>query len=73
MGVKAMKDYLGDGVYAHYHEGSDGITLTTEDGMSVQNEIWLDGYTIKALMRFIERCNRCNRTSSSPDNPETAK
>lgn len=48
------KDYLGDGVYAECK--GHLIILTTEDGIRVTNEIILDQYTLKALLRFIERC-----------------
>jgi hypothetical protein len=47
------KQYLGDGVYICY----DGFhfVLTTENGISVTNKICLDGETIKALIKYIEK------------------
>lgn len=48
------KDYLGDGVYAEC-TGHD-VVLTAENGVAVTDLIYLDEQTIKALLRFIERC-----------------
>lgn len=47
------KTYLGDGVYAAY----DGyhIGLTTENGISVTNEIMLEPLVVDALLAYIER------------------
>lgn len=46
------KRYLGDGVYVE----SDGfhIILTTEDGISTTNRIYLDNHVTKQLLKFIE-------------------
>lgn len=48
-----MTEYLGDGVYADW----DGayIILTTQDGISVTNEICLEVDILEALIRFYER------------------
>lgn len=48
-----IKDYIGDGVYAYF----DGyaIRMTTENGISVQNEIYLEPSVLDAFMRFVER------------------
>jgi hypothetical protein len=47
------KVYFGDAVYAHY----DGfhIVLTTEDGMSVTNQICLDPDVSKAVTLYINK------------------
>lgn len=45
-----FKTYLGDGAYATV--GSGVITLTTEDGVSVQNTVVLDQHGLKALVDF---------------------
>jgi Holliday junction resolvase len=47
-----MKRYLGDGVYAEY----DGrmIKLTTEDGISTTNTIYLESEVVQSLMSFLE-------------------
>ncbi len=47
-----MKQYLGDGVYAAW----DGfaIVLTTEDGISAQNTIYLEPQVVEALQRYIK-------------------
>lgn len=48
------KVYLGDSVYGEF-DGS-GIKLTTEDGVRVSNDIYLEMEVILALQGFIERC-----------------
>jgi len=45
------KVYLGDSVYAEVRNGM--IVLTTEDGVSVSNEICLEMYVYQALVRFV--------------------
>jgi hypothetical protein len=52
------KEYLGDGVYAAYEEGSDSILLTTEDGINVTNEIYLEAHVISALNCFVARLKK---------------
>jgi len=49
------KIYLGDGVYAEYDPTRDMIRLTTENGISVDNEIWLEPEVANALKRYIEK------------------
>jgi len=46
------KRYLGDGVYVSY----DGyhIVLTTEDGVSVQNTVYLDSDVMVAFKNYID-------------------
>jgi Holliday junction resolvase len=48
------KDYLGDAVYADWDEYG-ALILTTEDGISVQNRIYLEPEVLDALARFIQR------------------
>jgi hypothetical protein len=48
-----VKDYLGDGVYVE-HDGY-GVTLTTENGISVTNRIYVDPQVLAALQRFVRR------------------
>lgn len=48
-----MKTYLGDGVYADLNDAGQ-IVLTTEDGISIQNEIFLEPEVVQALLRFLE-------------------
>ena len=47
-----MKTYLGDGVYANY----DGfrVILTTENGLSINNIIYLENEVISALLKYLE-------------------
>jgi hypothetical protein len=47
------KEYLGDGAYINYDGFS--IVLTTEDGISVQNTVVLEPYTVQAFENYIER------------------
>lgn len=45
------KTYLGDGVYASY-DGYE-VVLTTEDGISTTNTIFLEREVYEALVRFV--------------------
>jgi hypothetical protein len=49
-----MKDYLGDGVYAEWDDYST-LILTTENGISVENQIYLEPEVFAALERFMKR------------------
>jgi len=49
------KTYLGDGVYAEMTNGM--IRLTTEDGVSVTNEVFLELSVYDALQKYVERAN----------------
>lgn len=49
--MKPTKTYLGDGVYVDV-EGAQ-IVLTTEDGISVTNTIYLEPHVYQALVRFV--------------------
>jgi hypothetical protein len=51
-----MKVYLGDGVYAEFDEGR--LVLTTEDGISVTNTIYLENEVYNALLAFVERLRK---------------
>lgn len=51
--MPALKEYLGDGAYAEVGPGQ--ITITTENGISVQNTVVLDTNGLKALVRFAKR------------------
>jgi hypothetical protein len=47
-----MKEYLGDAVYVE--DTNYGIRLTTEDGISVTNEIHLEPQVIMQLIKYLE-------------------
>lgn len=49
------KEYLGDGVYARYDQDRFGIWLTTEDGVSVHNRIFLEPEVYESLVSFVEK------------------
>lgn len=51
--MTAYKDYLGDGVYADVD--GDTIVLTTENGISVSNRIYLDADVLAAFERYVAR------------------
>jgi hypothetical protein len=46
-----MKTYLGDGVYADIENNM--VKLTTEDGISVGNVIYLESEVYDALVNFV--------------------
>lgn len=48
-----LKDYLGDSVYAAWD--GENVTLTTENGVGVSNEIILEPAVVRALGRFLAR------------------
>lgn len=48
----ARKIYLGDGVYAEFD--GYGIWLTTENGLSRDNTIYLEPEVYRALVSFVE-------------------
>lgn len=50
-----MKDkiYLGDGVYAAYDEQTQQVVLTTEDGYSATNTIYLEHFVVEAFMAWV--------------------
>jgi hypothetical protein len=44
------KEYIGDGVYANPNDG--GIELTTENGIDIDNTIYLEWSVMKTLIAF---------------------
>ncbi len=50
------KSYLGDGVYVD-HDGYT-LTLTTENGVSTTNTIYLEPEIYHALLAYVERQRR---------------
>lgn len=51
--MSATKTYLGDGVYVERDEW-DSIKLTTENGITITNTIYLDPEVLKALMSWVK-------------------
>jgi hypothetical protein len=47
------RTYIGDGAYAEYD--GFGFKLTTEDGIRVTNEIYLEPQVFAMLLRFAKR------------------
>jgi hypothetical protein len=47
------REYIGDGVYAAVEPGS--ITLTTENGICVENTVVLEADLVKKFVRFAKR------------------
>ena len=58
------KDYLGDGVYIN-HDNFHTI-LTTEDGMSVQNTIYLEPGMSKKIMGYEARMREKYAEATAP-------
>ena len=50
------KVYLGDAVYAK--SDGYGVWLTTENGISTTNEVYLEPPVFAALVRYVEGLNR---------------
>ncbi len=50
-----MKAYVGDGIYMEYDPDAPigAFILTTEDGISVQNTIYIEPETWAALQRLV--------------------
>ena len=48
------KTHIGDGVYTDLDIGSGGLILTTEDGYSRTNTIYMGPMEIKNLLDWIE-------------------
>ncbi len=44
------KTYLGDGVYARIENGV--LVLTSENGITVQNEIFVESFVLFALINY---------------------
>ena len=51
-----QKAYLGDGVYAVYN--GFGIWLTTEDGVTATDAIFIEPAVLDALIRFSEAASK---------------
>ena len=47
------KTYLGDGVYVEWNPRREMFVLTTEDGISAQNTIYMEPPVVAALIRFV--------------------
>jgi hypothetical protein len=45
--------YLGDGVYASRNEVTGEVVLSTSNGISITNTIFLDGEVIEHLLLFL--------------------
>jgi len=45
------KVYLGDGVYAAYEEETGTVVLTTENGLTTSNTIYLEAVVLAHLVR----------------------
>ena len=58
----AEKTYLGDSVYADYD--GNGITLTTEDGISASNTIYIEPEVYFALANFVSSLNESEKEAS---------
>jgi hypothetical protein len=52
-----MKVYLGDGVYAQINE-ADQLVLTTEDGIKVYQEIFLEREVVASLLAYLTSAGR---------------
>ena len=48
------KSYLGDGVYVDIDEFVKSIILTTENGISTTNTIYLEDQVVEALVRYLK-------------------
>ena len=46
------KEYLGDGVYGQFEKFSSSIILTTEDGISVHNQIYMGANEVESFIRY---------------------
>jgi hypothetical protein len=65
-----MKEYLGDGLYVDY----DGhmVILTAEDGVSIQNEVFLEPQVLVAFEDFLRRLRADFRRSMSKENSDNS-
>lgn len=46
------KEYLGDGIYGQFEKLSSSIIMTTEDGIMVQNEVYLGPSEVESFIRY---------------------
>lgn len=56
------KQYIGDGVYVEYN-ADYSVTLTTEDGIKVTNEIVLEAEVLDNLNRYLQHMFKTNQMS----------
>ena len=61
----SKKAYLGDAVYAD-HDGF-GLVLTTEDGYSATNRIYLEPEVLRALEEYINLLKKGGEESDSDE------
>jgi hypothetical protein len=54
-----LKEYLGDGVYVDFDDFGC-LTLTTEDGVSVTNRIFLEPEVLEAFLAYLKRHSLLN-------------
>ena len=50
-----QQEYLGDGVYIRKWHSDMSYILTTDDGVAVDNTIFLEPEVVKALIEYIEK------------------
>lgn len=51
---KPERQYLGHGVYVEPRSGINGVILTTENGIEVQNRIVLEYDVLESFLRYVE-------------------
>jgi len=51
--MSEKKFYLGDGVYIKF-DNMDRVILTSGDGISVQNTIYLEDFVIKGMVMILK-------------------
>lgn len=49
----SVKRYIGSGIYAEMFASDARVRLTTENGVSVTNEIWMDPADYTVLAEFV--------------------
>ena len=52
MAIKRM--YLGDSVYAEYHQEDNQVLLYTDNGKGAENKIWIEPETFESLVHFFK-------------------
>lgn len=56
--VRKRADYIGDGAYVYADNDGVHLWVFTTDGISIQNQVALDLYVSRALLRILkERCD----------------
>lgn len=63
------KQYLGDAVYVTY-DGYNTV-LTTENGIRILNEIYLDPYVVEKLLRYLQECKNQQRVNLNANTTAT--